>query len=202
MATRAWLVDLDGTLYRALPVKVAMAAELALIAPHHVRLVSRFRSMHEVVRDEQGSREHRREVASFELQLLKASEDTGVDVERLRDVIHEWMIERPCKWLARFPREPLLAELRAFRRAGGKAAVVSDYPARLKLRALGIDDLFDSVVANGEPGGPPRMKPDPAGYLEAARQLGVSPEDCLVVGDRDDADGEAARRAGMPFRRV
>lgn len=202
MATRAWLVDLDGTLYRAMPVKLAMAAELAIVAPHHVRLVSRFRAMHEIVRDEQGRHEAGRDVAGYELQLLKASQESGVEVERLRGVIHEWMIERPCKWLARFPREPLVTELRAFRRAGGRAAVVSDYPARLKLRALGIDDLFDCVVANGEPGGPPRMKPDPAGYLEAARQLGIPPDECLVVGDRDDADGEAARRAGMPFRRV
>ncbi|MCB9916751.1 MAG: HAD hydrolase-like protein, partial [Planctomycetes bacterium] len=42
----------------------------------------------------------------------------------------------------------------------------------------------------------------PDGYLEAARRLGVAPAECLVVGDRDDADGAAARAAGMAFRRI
>jgi HAD superfamily hydrolase (TIGR01549 family) len=62
--------------------------------------------------------------------------------------------------------------------------------------------LFDVVIASGEPSGPPRLKPAPDGYLLAAERLGVVPAGCLVIGDRDDTDGEAARRAGMAFRRV
>jgi HAD superfamily hydrolase (TIGR01509 family) len=46
------------------------------------------------------------------------------------------------------------------------------------------------------------LKPDPDGYLLAARRLGLSPSDCLVLGDRPDADGQAAHRAGMPFRQI
>ena len=80
--------------------------------------------------------------------------------------------------------------------------VVSDYPARKKLSALGVTDLFDAIVASGEPGGPVALKPDPRGYLLAAEQVGIPAAECLVIGDRDDADGEAARRAGMQFRRV
>ena len=83
---------------------------------------------------------------------------------------------------------------------GGRTAVVSDYPARKKLAALGEPELFEVVVASGEPGGPKRLKPDPEGYLRAAEALGVRPERCLVIGDRDDADGAAARAAGMQFR--
>jgi HAD superfamily hydrolase (TIGR01509 family) len=58
------------------------------------------------------------------------------------------------------------------------------------------------VVASGENGGPTRLKPHPDGMLRAARALGVEPSRCLVIGDRDDADGAAARAAGMAFRRV
>jgi HAD superfamily hydrolase (TIGR01509 family) len=46
------------------------------------------------------------------------------------------------------------------------------------------------------------MKPDPDGMLRAAALLRVPPERCLVIGDRDDADGGAARAAGMGFRKV
>jgi beta-phosphoglucomutase-like phosphatase (HAD superfamily) len=56
------------------------------------------------------------------------------------------------------------------------------------------------VVASGEPGGPLRLKPHPNGMLQAAEALAVAPVRCLVIGDRDDADGLAARSAGMAFR--
>lgn len=42
----------------------------------------------------------------------------------------------------------------------------------------------------------PRGKPDPAGYLLAARRLGVPPEDCVAVEDAP-AGIRAARGAGM-----
>lgn len=112
------------------------------------------------------------------------------------------MLERPAKWLWLFRRSALLEELASFRRGGGRLVLVSDYPARAKLAALGCGELFDAVVASGEAGGPRWLKPHPDGYLMAAERLGVSPARCLVLGDRVDADGEAARRAGMTFRHV
>jgi len=101
-----------------------------------------------------------------------------------------------------FRRKALLDEIEAFHAKGGKTALVSDYPARTKLRALGVESLFDTIVANGEPGGPSALKPSPEGYLAAAKRLEIEASHCLVLGDRDDADGEAARRAGMGFRLV
>ena len=80
-----------------------------------------------------------------------------------------------------------------------KLALVSDYPVRRKLDALGLPLEFDAIVANGEAGGPKSLKPNPEGYLLAADRLGTSPRRCLVVGDREDADGDAALRAGMSF---
>lgn len=43
----------------------------------------------------------------------------------------------------------------------------------------------------------PHPKPHPAPLLEAARQLGLAPQDCLYVGD-DERDIVAGRAAGMP----
>ena len=78
-----------------------------------------------------------------------------------------------------------------------RPALVSDYPASSKLKALGLESAFDTVVSNGEPSGPSRLKPAPDGFLLAAERLGVAPQECLVIGDRKDADGLAASRAGM-----
>lgn len=191
----AWLVDLDGTLYHPLPVKLAMAAELAIVGWGALAVVRRFRREHEAVRAEGAS-------DPFRAQLARTAEGLGREVAVVEAVVDEWMHARPGKYLHWFRRRALLAELAAFRAAGGRTALVSDYPARAKLEALRARDLFDAVVASGEPGGPRRLKPEPEGYLLGAERLGVPAPRCLVIGDRDDADGAAARAAGMEFRRI
>jgi FMN phosphatase YigB (HAD superfamily) len=192
----AWLVDLDGTLYRRKPVQLAMALELSLFGWGSIKTLRTFRRSHEVLRAEAAS-ETTLALSPFERQLEHAARALGrerADVER---VVRHWMFERPLPWVARAKRAPLLEALSAYRTGGGKTALVSDYPAHAKLQALGATSLFDLVVSNGEPGGPSKLKPHPEGYLSAAARLGVDPARCLVIGDRDDADGGAARAAGM-----
>jgi HAD superfamily hydrolase (TIGR01509 family) len=192
----AWLVDLDGTLYHPTPVKLAMAAELLLFGWGSIKTLRTFRHSHEALRH-LPSGALALQQSPFERQLAHAAaelERTPSDVAR---TVQEWMFERPLKWVARSKRQALLDALGQYRRAGGKTALVSDYPASGKLGALGALELFDVVVSNGELGGPQRLKPDPEGYLSAASRLAIEPARCLVIGDRDDADGEAARAAGM-----
>jgi HAD superfamily hydrolase (TIGR01549 family) len=191
----AWLVDLDGTLYRAAPLRLAMAVELALFGLPSIGTLRRFRREHEA--DPAASDGHE---SPFEAQLERTAEALGASPEHVGQVVNRWMFQRPAKWIGLFRRRKLLAEIAAFQASGGKLALVSDYPVRGKVARLGL--RFDAVVCSGEPGGPRRLKPDPEGYLEAARRVAVSPGRCLVIGDRPDRDGEAAARAGMAFRRV
>jgi HAD superfamily hydrolase (TIGR01549 family) len=194
----AYLVDLDGTLYRARAVKLAMAAELALCGWTALNTLRRFRREHERLRETQFQAVD----SPYRLQLERTAAELELPVELVEQRVQEWMIHRPGKWLRVFRRASLLRELHTFKQRGGSLALVSDYPAVRKLEALGQRALFDVVVANGEAGGPRWLKPNPEGLLEAARQLGAQAERCLVLGDRADVDGEAARRAGMVFRRV
>ena len=61
------------------------------------------------------------------------------------------------------------------------------------LETAGIADCFVATVSSEEV---PRGKPSPDVYLEAARRLGVSAEECAAV--EDSANGiRAARAAGM-----
>ncbi len=197
-AARAWLFDLDGTLYRLRGVQVAMACELALLAPHWLGALARFRREQESLRREPPLEEG----SAYEVQLARTSAATGVPVERLEVAVQRWMQERPGKWLRLFQRRWISREIATFRAAGGRTAVVSDYPAASKLAAMNATSLFDVVVANGEPGGPRSLKPSPEGLLLAAARLQTSPEQCLVIGDRPEADGQAARQAGMHFAHV
>lgn len=61
------------------------------------------------------------------------------------------------------------------------------------LRAVGLEDEFDVITDGNDI---PRSKPDPAVFAIAAKRLGISPEECLVVEDAD-AGVEAGAAAGM-----
>lgn len=194
----AWLVDLDGTLYVPLPVKLAMGVELLFGGWRSISILKRFRQQHEYLRA------HPESYPSdpYRAQLHRTAEQLGIASDLVETRVRQWMLERPGKWLHLFRRRELLERIEAYRSGGGRTALVSDYPARSKLISLGAERLFDVVVATGEPGGSSRLKPNPEGFLRAAAELGVRPEQCLVLGDRPDADGLAAHAAGMQFRKV
>jgi HAD superfamily hydrolase (TIGR01509 family) len=198
----AYLVDLDGTLYRQRWVQVGMGLELLTSGLHRAGWLRKFRHTHERMRQEMAEEGAEFEPSPYAEQLRRTYESLGAPPDDLERVVRRWMIERPGKWLKLAKNHDLVAEIVAFRAQGGKTALVSDYPARSKLAALGCDQHFDLVVANGEFPGLKRLKPAPDGFLAAAGALGVRPDRCLVIGDRTDADGLAAARAGMEFRLV
>ena len=77
----AYLVDLDGTLYEALPVKLAMAGELAVAGWLSWATLRRFRQEHERLRELQAQPED----SPFRLQIESTARALGVpsgDVER------------------------------------------------------------------------------------------------------------------------
>lgn len=61
-------------------------------------------------------------------------------------------------------------------------------------RKLGVLEHFDTVITAEHM--KPYFKPHPHGFLVAADKLGVSPSDCLVIGDQL-FDIEGAKNAGM-----
>lgn len=98
---------------------------------------------------------------------------------------------------ARKPDGRLRAALEPLVSAGLALGVVSDRRVDEKLAALGIGDLpFVARISADDTG---RLKPDPETVRAAARVFGVEPCEIAHVGDRDDADGAAARAAGAAF---
>ena len=79
-----------------------------------------------------------------------------------------------------------------------KTAILSDYPfVKERMAALGIsDENVDLIKASQELGG---LKPAAALFEKVAWQLGVEASHILVIGDRDDTDGQGARNAGMQY---
>jgi FMN phosphatase YigB (HAD superfamily) len=91
--------------------------------------------------------------------------------------------------------------LRGLKERNINLAVLSDYDSvNERLYNLGIDSNHFSITASCEASG--ALKPSPKSFLQIANNWGIPPEQLLVVGDRDDTDGAAARNAGMKFIQI
>lgn len=194
-AVRAVVFDLDGTLYDQRRLRLRMLAELALHCLAHpgdagvMRRLQVFRRERERLAEEEaagiGSAQYRR-----------PAELLGVPPERIEADVRRWFEERPLRHL-RGCRFPGVAELFArLRSAGRPIAVLSDYPAAQKLAALELE--ADLSVSAAEPA-VDRLKPHPAGLLHILERLELEPSALLVIGDRDERDGECARRIGASY---
>lgn len=192
---RGVLFDLDGTLYRQAPMRALMALELAALAlrrplgaPRQLRALKEYRRAQEALRTGPTT-------AARQLDL--AAERSGVSKDELSALVTEWMQERPLKYLP-VCRAPGLSNLMDWlERRSVPLGLFSDYPAKGKLRALGLASRFEVVLCSTdeEVGA---FKPNPRGFEVAAARLGLAPSDVLMVGDRADIDGAGARAAGMP----
>ena len=81
---------------------------------------------------------------------------------------------------------------------GYKLCIISNTTSSVEVPILleeyGIKQLFSSVILSTVYG---RRKPHPSLFLDAARELGVRPEECAYVGDRPSRDVVGAREAGF-----
>ena len=80
---------------------------------------------------------------------------------------------------------------------GYKLAILSDAPkleAYLRLCAIGLDDFFDVILTKSDT---KSVKPHIRGFIMTAKRLGISPKDCIMVGDMPSRDIEGAKRLGM-----
>ena len=89
-----------------------------------------------------------------------------------------------------------LALLSLLRERDFKLALVSSAPygnIDLILGSLGVEAAFDIIVGEEDV---TQGKPNPEGFLLAAKRLGVPPAECVVIEDAQ-AGVEAAKRGGM-----
>lgn len=95
-------------------------------------------------------------------------------------------------------REGLDDLLSVLKAKGLSVALLSDY-AMIKERLHAIDvspSYFDVIMSSEETGA---LKPSSKSFLKCAEHMNADPSQTLVIGDREDTDGEGAKNAKMPY---
>ena len=195
--TKAIIFDLDGTLYDQNRLRRRMFLELLLQVFRDRRFIREiytlycFRKNRELLSengDDDGCLEHR--------QYAEVADELGLNIGDVRAVVQEWICDKPLGHIGAciYPGAKELFDLLTKR--GIKIAVFSDYPCRDKLDALDlpVDEMVCSTETEVD-----RFKPNPKGLLLAAEKLSTPIQNCLFIGDREDRDGECAKRVGMPY---
>ena len=195
---RAIVFDVDGTLYRQGPVRLAMFVRL--IQAHFRRPLAGLRTLRWLQAYRKAQERLRHEPPNgndlADRQLLLASEWTGVPPWVLRSYVHRWMEQEPLDLLQPYLRDGLPELLGAAAGRSLRVGACSDYPASEKLTAMGIAGSFQAVVS-AQDAEVQRFKPHPRILEIALRRLGVHREEALYVGDRPEVDAETARQAGV-----
>jgi FMN phosphatase YigB (HAD superfamily) len=190
---RGIIFDLDGTLY---DMSWYMKPLFFLrLFPHGARLPRFLHTRESFAGKDMGTRQCLLESLSEEYSKVE-----GIAPERVR----EW-IDGPfyaafvsITPLFRFFRPGIVPLLSLLRQKGLRLGVLSDYDhvedrlARLSLPA----SLFDTIASSEASGA---LKPNSRPYEAMAYEWAVAACNILVIGDRADTDGAAAKAAGMQF---
>lgn len=195
MTVKLIIMDVDGTIYDQPQLRWKMLFEMLRyfsIRPwkwNDAACLMHFRREREA--------NYQSPVASLEeAQYEWAANKTGRPPSEIKSLVQEWMFQRPLKYLLRCKRRGLDEFVASLKSQGVRLVFLSDHPAEAKLKAMNLGEFasYSATCAAIN-----AQKPAPTGLLYIASTLGVAPESCLVIGDRDDRDGEAARRARMNY---
>lgn len=187
MPLKAVAFDVDGTLYP----NASMYFHSLGLAVGNLRLLLTLEEVRAQLRNHPDTSDdfHR-------VQARLVAARLGITAERAYALIEGRIYTRWYKTFLKFrPFPGLIDAIAAFRTAGLKTAVLSDFPIRHRLEALGLEGPWDCTFSSEETG---YLKPNPQPFLLLAERLGLAPAEVLYVGNSYTYDVLGAAAAGMP----
>ncbi len=187
----AVIFDLDGTLY--IPKWLKLKSVLHCFP--HIWTLKTIQDVRKKMRGiDYGSKEelHRN-------LFQKVSSQNGKTTRKVSEIY----IDRFCKGQITLlkgykPRAGLSTILEKLKSSNVKLVLLSDYPyVKERIESLGIDSNLFQLITDSESYG--ALKPSARVILDIADKLNIPSEKILIVGDRDDTDGEASRQAKTHF---
>jgi len=171
---KALVLDMDGTLYYQIPVRICMAFELFFYHIFHLNKISDISAIYKYrKRNESG-------------ELFK--QDANIAV---------WMQKKPQKYVRFFRDKKLIKFAEKMQKRGSKTVIYSDYPLKEKLEALlPFNPNFAFSSDNVEI---QCLKPNNKGLLHIVDVLKLPVEDIVFIGDRFEKDAACAKQTGMDY---
>jgi putative hydrolase of the HAD superfamily len=183
--------DMDGTLYSQHRLRVRIMRDMLLDAVSRrtldaIVVLRAYRRIRERLAEQ--------EVPDFGTALVAETANvTARSPDEVRSIVEQWIERRPLRYLAACRYPGLLALFAGMRRKGMAIGILSDYPATAKLSAL---DLHADHIVCASDNGIGLLKPNPRGLQAILDAAGTTPRQTVLIGDRADRDGAAARRLG------
>lgn len=195
---RGVLFDVDGTLYYQNCLRFIIAIRFVVFALIHpfktvreVKIIRHYRWAQEWMRQNPSANQF-----SPDAQLDRTVQTTGIPREEVSTCVSEWMERVPLRFLSVCSRRRLVRMIHRWDKLGVPMGVYSDYPAKNKLKKLGVQNEIPVVVCSGD-ADVVSCKPAPRGFEVAAGKIGLDPSQVVYVGDREDVDAVGAQNAGM-----
>ncbi len=190
------IFDLDGTLYRMnwylRPLLTLNLISTCLRLPRFLKVRSTFSGV---------------DMNSSDNLINAISDKVAFLEKRSVQEIRSWIEDKfypsfvNAMYFFRRSRPQINETLSAFKATGRKLAVLSDYDKVYeRLKNLSIEpSLFHTLTSSERSGA---LKPAARPFIEIAEEWKIAPENILVIGDRNDTDGVAARAAHMHFLQI
>ena len=188
---KALIFDIDGTFYP----KRAMMLRLATSSLLHLPFALKYNKMRQRLREEtgvgEGSTSSLIELQRVESQMMYPGKTPDYFIAKEKHVFREpW--ERLFATIKPYPG--VRAALVKAKNEGFILAALSDFPIGTKLKALGIEDLFDKAISTEEYGA---LKPSVRPFRAILEELGIKAGEALYTGDSRSKDIDGAKNAGM-----
>lgn len=188
--------DLDGTLYFQKEFRLKMAMVLLqnlVFTPTHWKdafVILKYRSLREKwdASDTGTDLEER--------QYAETGKSFGMSSGWVKQIISRWMLEEPLLHLKAYRDETAAKTIKELQKKGIETIVYSDYPTVDKLKALDIMVSGSYAATDDEIA---CMKPNPKGLQYIIDKYQIAKEDTIMIGDRMEKDGEAAKAVGIDY---
>ncbi len=181
------LFDLDGTLIDSAP-------DLAVAVNHMLHTLKRETFSEDIIRYWVGNGAQVLVKRALSGQSEIDENLDPVEFEKALDIFLTFYAQNLAVTTVTYPNVP--ATLKALKEAGYRLAIVTNKPFDFVapiLKGLNLDGLFELHLGGDSL---PQKKPDPAPLLHACKQLDVTVEQCVMVGDSKN-DILAANAAKM-----
>lgn len=202
---RAVIFDLDGTLYYQQPFRLRMVRYLAayiLTHPSRIKdflIIKKYREVREKWEDcekECLGKAGYGQLGLDDMQYQYVADQMKVERARVKKVIDFFMLEMPLRFLPAYRDEILVKLIGELHKRNKTVVIYSDYPVENKLKSLGIKADACYTSADGRIN---CMKPDPKGIAVILSDIGCPAEEALMIGDRYEKDGLAAKSNGVDY---